>query len=315
MMTQLSAQQACFALDMPGCGYSSWPQPGMDWDFNEEGIKKLFTQFVDTVGLPKVSLVVQGFIYSQYALLWALENPSRVDRIVVLNTPVLPGTEMPFVLKQYTIPIVCNFVAQDAMRSERFLEGGSAYAMDIDDTDRYRESFLESMMPGLALVDVMGKCKFEELLKKVEAKVKTTDLKVKVVWGMDDPYLSSLDAKAFCDGSGAEFVAVEGKAGFIVNMDYPESVCNAIGPFLRSAGPAGTGSGGSSPSTASAAVQSPASGAAAPSATAPSGTAPSAAGTASLPVGWFAAIDEPTGKPYFYTAEGAVTWERPTASP
>jgi len=28
--------------------------------------------------------------------------------------------------------------SQDAMRSERFLEGGSAYAMDVDDTDRYR---------------------------------------------------------------------------------------------------------------------------------------------------------------------------------
>ena len=46
---------------------------------------------------------------------------------------------------------------------------------------------------------------------------------------MDDPYLASLDAKAFCDATGAEFVAVEGKAGFIVNQDYPESVCNAIG--------------------------------------------------------------------------------------
>ena len=30
----------------------------------------------------------------------------------VLNTPLLPGTEMPFVLKQYTLPVVSNFVAQ-----------------------------------------------------------------------------------------------------------------------------------------------------------------------------------------------------------
>ena len=159
---------------------------------------------------------------------------------MVLNTPLLPGTEMPFVLKQYTLPIVSSFVAQDAMRAERFLEGGSAYAMDVADTDRYREPFLESMMPGLALVDVMGKCKFEDLLTRVESLVKSTDIKVRVAWGMDDPYLPSLDAKAFCDATGAEFVPVEGKAGFIVNMDYPESVCNAIGPFLRSAGPAGS---------------------------------------------------------------------------
>ena len=180
---------------------------------------------------------------------------------MVLNTPLLPGTELPFTLKQYTLPIVSSFVAQDAMRAERFLEGGSAYAMDVADTDRYREPFLESMMPGLALVDVMGKCKWEDLLTRIQDKVKSSDLKVthvmhvthlthlthlthvlrlkvRVAWGMDDPYLPSLDAKAFCDATGAEFVPVEGKAGFIVNMDYPESVCKAVGPFLRSAGPA-----------------------------------------------------------------------------
>ena len=39
---QLSAQQACYAIDMPGCGYSSWPQPGMDFDYSEEEIKKSY---------------------------------------------------------------------------------------------------------------------------------------------------------------------------------------------------------------------------------------------------------------------------------
>ena len=53
----------------------------MDYDFSEDEIKKLLTRFLDGVGLSKVSLVVQGFVYSQYALVWALENPDRVDRI------------------------------------------------------------------------------------------------------------------------------------------------------------------------------------------------------------------------------------------
>jgi len=229
LMSLLAAQGvACYAPDMPGCGYSSWPQPGMDYDYTEENIKKLLTDFVDGVGLPKVALVVQGFIYSQYALMWALENPARVDRIVVLNAPLKAGTEMPFVLKQYTLPIVSNFVAQDAMRAERFLEGGSAYSMAVEDADRYREPFLESMMPGLALVDLMSKCKYEQLLQKVEAAVKTSSLKVRVAWGMDDPYLAAIDAQAFCEATGAEFVAVQGKAGHIVAMDYPESVSQVL---------------------------------------------------------------------------------------
>jgi hypothetical protein len=32
---------------------------------------------------------------------------------------------------------------------------------------------------------------------------------------------------------------------------------------------------------------------------------------APLPAGWYPAKDEATGKEYYYTAEGAVTWERP----
>ena len=32
---------------------------------------------------------------------------------------------------------------------------------------------------------------------------------------------------------------------------------------------------------------------------------------APLSAGWYAATDEATGKEYYYTAEGEVTWQRP----
>ena len=35
--------------------------------------------------------------------------------------------------------------------------------------------------------------------------------------------------------------------------------------------------------------------------------------SAALPQGWYAATDEATGKEYYYTAAGAVSWERPTS--
>jgi len=43
----------------------------------------------------------------------------------------------------------------------------------------------------------------------------------------------------------------------------------------------------------------------------PPSTPPPPLPKAALPVGWYAAADEATGKEYYYTAEGAVTWERP----
>jgi len=41
------------------------------------------------------------------------------------------------------------------------------------------------------------------------------------------------------------------------------------------------------------------------------GTAPSSAASLPLPAGWYAAADADSGREYFYTAGGSVTWERP----
>ena len=36
----------------------------------------------------KNSLSVQGFVLGQFAMLWALSHPDKIDKLVVLNTPV-----------------------------------------------------------------------------------------------------------------------------------------------------------------------------------------------------------------------------------
>ena len=74
--------------------------------------------------------------------------------------------------------------------------------------------------------------------------------------------------------------------------------------YRRSAGPAGA-----VPAAAAAPV--PAATAAAPAPAAAASAPAAAAAPPPLPAGWYAAIDEPTGKEYYYNAEGAVTWERP----
>jgi pimeloyl-ACP methyl ester carboxylesterase len=212
-MQQLMAKDgvASYALDMPGCGYSSWPQPGFDYEWSEEGVKETLGRFVEAAGINgPITLMVQGFVYGQYALIWGLENPDLVQRIIVLNTPLRPGTPLPFVLQQYQLPIVASFVAQDAMRAERFLEGGCAYAIDPSDCDRYREPFLESMMPGLAVTDLMKRFDMEKTLSKTAALASKDGAgsSVLVAWATDDKYLTQDSAKAFCDQNGANFIAI-----------------------------------------------------------------------------------------------------------
>lgn len=94
---------------------------------------------LDIIGLAnrEVILVTQGYVTSQYGNLWALANPNRIEKLVLLNQPLLPTSKIPFILQQYRIPLVAPFVSQDAMRAERFLEGGGPYVMPVSDSERW----------------------------------------------------------------------------------------------------------------------------------------------------------------------------------
>ena len=47
--------------------------------------------------------IVQGFILGQYALLWAQENPDKIDRLLILNTPVAKGSKLRPELAAYKV--------------------------------------------------------------------------------------------------------------------------------------------------------------------------------------------------------------------
>jgi len=249
-----AAGHDCYAFDWPGSGYSEWPQPGIGFSFSEKRfvshLENLLVALnlakVGTDGIlepvsdskPKVTLAVQGFVMPQYVLKWALQSDGgarAVDAVVVMNTPVAPGHKLPFVLQQYKLPLVNSFVAQDAMRSERFLEGGGPYVMTLSDAERFREPFLESMMPGLAVTDTLVKCKFDQLIADVdrllESRSPADAPAVRVLWGVSDKYLPAAAAREWCEKRSVPYTAIEG-AGFVVQSDWPEKVVDAMRSIL-----------------------------------------------------------------------------------
>jgi len=233
MVKMAMAGYELYAADWLGCGYSEWPQPGYGYNFKEETFMKTFENYLTAIGLGerKFTLVCQGYAWNQFAAKWALKNPERVSEIVFFNGPLMPDTKLPFVLQQYKIPMVKSFVAQDAMRSERFLEGGGPYVMSLQDAERYRESFLDSMMPGLAVVDTMDRCDFSKLQKEIYTLSKESKIPVHVVWGVGDKYHPISEAVRFCEETGAKLIKIEG-AGFVVQNDWPEKCVDALKTFL-----------------------------------------------------------------------------------
>lgn len=85
--TGLLKRTGGIAPDLPGFGRSG--KRG-DLDFSPGGLARFVGDLVDLLELDRVRLCVHG--WGAVGLLWAIENPARVERLLVVNAvPFLPG--------------------------------------------------------------------------------------------------------------------------------------------------------------------------------------------------------------------------------
>lgn len=74
-------------------------------------------------------LSLQGFVLGQYAMLWAMANPDKIDKLVVLNTPLGQNTKLRPELAAYKAkmafmrpdPNVSNLTIQQCMLTWHYL--------------------------------------------------------------------------------------------------------------------------------------------------------------------------------------------------
>ena len=86
IMPRLAESRFAVALDLPGFGLSDKPRNA---PYTFEWQAAVFRRFIERLGLEKADLVVHD-LGGPVALLWAVRNPERVGRIVILNTILTP---------------------------------------------------------------------------------------------------------------------------------------------------------------------------------------------------------------------------------
>ncbi len=105
LIKELRGDFRAVAPDHIGCGRSEKP-PGSRYPYTLSRRVEDLTRLVDELGLDRVHLVVHDW-GGMIGMAWAVRNPERVDRIVVLNTAAfsLPaGKGMPASLRLARIP-------------------------------------------------------------------------------------------------------------------------------------------------------------------------------------------------------------------
>ncbi|XP_047316932.1 haloalkane dehalogenase isoform X2 [Impatiens glandulifera] len=202
----------CYAPDWIGFGFSDMPQPGYGFNYTEEEFHTAFDGLLDTLEITSpFSLVVQGFLVGSYGLTWALKNPSRIQKLAILNSPLTDSSPVPGLFKQLS------------------------YVLKLEKADVYRLPYLQRSAPGFALLESAKKANFKGISSQIAKGFMSErwDKPILVIWGIADKYLPNSVAEEFQKGNpkNIKLKLIEG-AGHMPQEDWPEKVVDALRMFF-----------------------------------------------------------------------------------
>ena len=181
------------APDWLGCGFSDKPSQ-RDFAYSPEAFLQELSELVIALKLEKFYLVVQGFLGSvgiQYALL----NPDRLEGLIILNTPIAGSVKLPWLMKQFTFPVMGDMMTQDPLLVDRTIEKGSGFVVADEDLNVLRKPFLQSSKVGRSLMAIAKKLQLAKTTPEIEAGLRQWSIPTLIIWGAADKWLDVADVK------------------------------------------------------------------------------------------------------------------------
>lgn len=230
----LRGEFRCLALDHLGFGLSDKPASA---DYSLDAHVQRFTAWMNVVAREKVSLVVHDF-GGPIALEWALRNPHRVERLVVLNTwmwsaendpayqklkPILKSPLLPFLYRRL------NF-------SPRFLLPNSFYNKKILTTalrQQYTRPFPNAFSrygPLAFAKSLLNEQPWFE--KQWERRQALSHIPALLLWGMNDAFVTPPNLDKMATVFHNSTVVRIPRCGHFPQEEAPQQVIQAMHSFL-----------------------------------------------------------------------------------
>lgn len=226
-----SAGLRTIAPDWLGFGQSEMPEK-YRFNYSSDAYVDALVEFLDVLEIDRVSLVVQGFL-GNVGLQFALRHRDRVDRIAILNAPILPGSKLPFKMQQMTWPLVGDMLTQDPLAIDRLLEDGSGFTIPDEDLDVYRRPWLRTSSAGRSLMYALRGLRLTDAIGEITAGFAGWSLPVLVVWGMNDPWLGSEGLSEFVTGLKDANLVELPEAGHFPQEHWTQEINESLLPFFR----------------------------------------------------------------------------------
>lgn len=223
----------CIAFDWPGFGMSDKPK---SIDLSHHARAEHLRALLDALGLPKVHLVLHD-IGGPAGLLFAVEHPDRVERLVLLNTTVYKSHyRPPLPALTQLVPVVRDLTRPMFQKPafEFFFKHGMARP------DRLRPEVLENHW-RLASRENGTRHVFDTWaqfpdgsasIEKIRAGLPTLKQSTLVLFGAEDPYLPPPNAERFAKTIPEAELQLIPNAGHFLQEDAPEEVADRLSAFL-----------------------------------------------------------------------------------
>jgi len=199
----LPSQSFCWCEIMPFLaeyGYSAIAPDWLGWANSDKPDKRDFAytpsayiqalkDFIDAFEVEKINLVVQGFL-ATIGIQYALKYPEKIDKLVILNSPISTKAKIPWLIRQWGVPFIGDMITQDPLFVDRTLEKGCGYVISDQNLAYYRKPIATSSLPGRTMVTIIKKMQFTETMEEIESGLKTWQKPCLIIWGIDDPWLN-----------------------------------------------------------------------------------------------------------------------------
>lgn len=177
--------------------------------------------------------MVQGFL-ATVGIQYALNHPDQIDRLVILNTPVVPPVKLPWALRQWTIPLLGDMVTQDPLIIDRTLEGGSGFVISDEKLAIYRQPWLKTSASGRALMAASQNLHLPTLLPQIGDRLQREWQKPTCfIWGALDPWLSLEPIQTLVQGHNHWQLVTLPEAKHYPQEHFPQEVGEGLTTFLR----------------------------------------------------------------------------------
>jgi pimeloyl-ACP methyl ester carboxylesterase len=208
------------AVDLPGFGRSG--KRG-DLDYSLAGHAAFVGRLLDALGLEHVRLCVHDW-GAAVGLTWAMSEPERVQRLVVVNgVPLLPGFRWPLPLRLARIPLLGEVVAGLGIRPVLGFLSRRASAGPGPMPGPFVASVAEAFDPGTqrAVLKILRGTAPQSLAAASEG-LSRISAPALVLWGIEDPYIPARFGAGYAATLGDATLETVPDAGHWPWIDRPQ---------------------------------------------------------------------------------------------